>query len=291
MYDGLSRLFPGSSERLLAASGPTAGPGPAHRRSRKLIVALIAVVVEIWACAPAPNVSRQAPSDGIVAVPLVIGRAAEQAVQTVEAAGLQARLPDAATGTLVLAQSPPVGWLVPAGSVVRLAIGAPGLGVDRVSAAIAAASAHEGGDFVVTSVEVVTAADAKAPDCVGARGCVLVHLTGPESGLIALVDLDPIAVIDIGLQARAEPPPRLMPEDDIIALAGASPEVAARRRGRGFTSSVASGGDGSWCTGPRPFAANYCDTVMVFIDGEPGGPLLVSVNWVTGRTGIAGTAR
>ena len=97
-------------------------------------------------------------------------------------------------------------------------------------------------------------------------------------------------IVEVSQLSAPDSPPRLRSEEEVVALALDDPAVISWVGGRTVRSTAsAGGGDGPWCgPGPDPYVGNYCDTVFVSVEGQGSGPLLVSVNWLTGAVGIAG---
>jgi hypothetical protein len=243
---------------------------------------------------PSVPASTTASAD-VVAVPSVIGAAQADARRRIEASGLHVVVvgPDGSTGAGVLQQSPPAGWLLQPGELVRLALTVEGRSVPAadVQAAIDASGAAVGPAFFVLAVQPAGADDTKQPSC-GTASCALVRLSDGQRGASAIVRLRPtIAVLDTGRQNLPDAPPRLMSYEEIVAAATSVPAVQARLGGRAFTSASAGGGTEPWCSGQPRYPGTFCDTVMLRPSGEPGDPFLVSVNWITGAAGLTAEGR
>lgn len=172
-----------------------------------------------------------------------------------------------------------------------MTVGGHSLPAAAVDAAVEASRGAVGAGFLVIGVEPTGSDGSKQAVC-GQAECAVVRLTDGRSGAATLVQLRPVvAVLDVSRQNVPDAPARLTTHDEVVSAATSVEALRARLAGRTFASAVASGGDGPWCFGPAEFPGNFCDTVMLFIDGEPGGPLLVSVNWITGAAGVSGVGR
>jgi hypothetical protein len=244
-------------------------------------VAAVAAVVSACGGLPDENIPNRA-HDRVV--PTIVGLSADEAIERLKATELQVAVTGEG-GDIVVAQAPPAGWPVWTADTVRLALGPPGLTTDVANDAVAAASAVTGGSGAI-AIRRADRLDTKH-DEYGADRCFLIDLYGHGGWSTVLVSLHPVSVLDVS-EASSGVLPRPMSEEEIADAALATSEVAARVGGRPVTTASAGGGDGAWCAGPPGDTGNYCDTVMVFIEGEAGGPLLVSVNWMTGRAGITG---
>jgi hypothetical protein len=266
---------------------------------RRGLVSLVILLAAVSACTgnePSPsagvpsNAASPSASADVVAVPMVIGAEQAEARRQIEAIGLQALVVGSAgsAGAGVLEQSPPAGWLLRPGEIVRLALTVDGraLPAAGVRAATDASAGIVGLDFFVLAVDPAGVADTKQLSC-GTASCASIRLSDGHRGASALVQLQPkIAVLDVGRQNLPDGPPRLMSYEEIVSAASGVPAVQARLGGRAFTSATAGGGDEAWCVGQPGFPGTFCDTVMLLINGEPGGPVLVSVNWITGAAGL-----
>jgi hypothetical protein len=235
------------------------------------------------------DASPNAPSD--VTVPAVIGAEQAEARRELEALGLKALVMGSGgpAGAGVLEQSPPAGWRSRQGEIVRLRLTLDGrsLAAAEVRAAIDASADVVGPGFFVLAVKPAGASEMKRSSC-GDASCAGVRLSDGQRGATAGVQLHPtVAVFGVGRQTQPDAPPRLMSYEEIVSAATSVPAVQARLGGRPFSTAVAGGGDEAWCVGQPSFPGNFCDTVIFHIAGEPGDPLLATVNWITGVAGLS----
>ena len=214
----------------------------------------------------------------------------------IEAVGLQALVvgSDGSAGAGVLEQSPPAGWRLRRGAIVRLGLTLDGRSLPAAGgrAAIDASARVLGQDWFVLAVVPAGTPETKRPSC-GKASCALIKLSDGQRGAGAVVQLQPtIAILDVGRQNLPDGPPALMSYEEIVSAATSVPAVQARLGGRAFTSATKEGPrDEPWCLGQPRFPGTFCTIVVLFINGEPGGPLLVSVNWITGVAGVSGVGQ
>lgn len=249
------------------------------------------------AVAPSETPSARAPvapsasAPDVVAVPLVMGTEQAEARRRIEAVGLRPLVVggDGSVGAGVLQQSPPAGWLLRPGKIVRIALAVDGRSIPAagVRAALDVGTSTLGQDWFVLAVEPAGTPETKRPSC-GQASCALVRLSDGHRGAGAVVQLQPtVALLDLGRQNQPDGPPGLMSYAEIVAAAASVPAVQARLGGRAFTSATAGGPrDEPWCVGQPRFPGTFCTIVMLFINGESGRPLLVPVNWITGAAGL-----
>lgn len=245
--------------------------------------------------APSAGALSAAPSANppdVVTVPVLMGTEQTEARRRIEAVGLRALVVggDGSAGAGVLQQSPPAGWLLHPGEIVRIALAVDGRSVPTagVRAALDASASTLGQDWFVLAVEPAGTPETKRPSC-GEASCALIRLSDGHRGATAVVQLQPtVAVLDVGRQNQPDGPPRLMSYGEIVAAAASVPAVQARLGGRAFTSATAEGRrDEPWCVGQPSFPGTFCTIVMIFINGESGRSLVVSVNWITGAAGLS----
>jgi hypothetical protein len=223
-----------------------------------------------------------------VTVPRLIGLSVVDATTTLAASGLLPDGPGLAPDAVVLAQSPPELWSVPRGTAIRFQP-SDDVNAEEVGAAIEAAESKTGSGFRLLEV-VHSPSDPKVAGCAGRDDCVAVRLTDADRAATLVVRLLDTTIVEVSQLSAPDSPPRLRSEEEVVALALDDPAVISWVGGRTVRSTAsAGGGDGPWCgPGPDPYVGNYCDTVFVSVEGQGSGPLLVSVNWLTGAVGIAG---